>query len=643
VSGQTLEERVGELAAQVSSLREKVDTMSAGMVTMVTEVAPQEKDDRVAELAAQVSSLREKVDTMSAGMVTMVTEVIPKAESAVAARKAPPPPEKKSDDIVAWAGSSSLLPRVSTLCFVLVVALALRTVTDSGILEKHVGSVVGMVYAAAIMLIGWVRYRKGSSIAPVFSIAGAILMFTIIIETHSRFGSLPTVPAYLLLAGTGLAMAFTGRTAKSPVPMVVGIFGMCVAGVAVNFPVPSLPLLALLLLVANVVAFITAPDLKRDWLRWIVFGLTGAVVQVWAFRIEVVLNDPDFPSPPLHPEWFIPCALLLTVFFFAAAIYGMFRSLGGKKMVFDYVVPAASALVFFSAARHVAVPLYQGGIGIGVFGAVAATAHLGVASLMVRGRKLSALEFNAFTFAGVVLLVLSLSAATGALLVALPLLSGAAFHLAYISHRWQSGGTRVISYFLQGFVALTLAGILLSGQAMVPPLLGGFAAGVVGAVALVHYRWSRRHAPPADSLVFTRVDRKDMGGIMLLLASLSGWFFLLRTAVHQVLLLTGSGADVGNALSGAQSLLINGAAIAFLIISYLRRNRELRNVALLITLVGAGKVFLYDLVGVEGVARVLSVFSFGFVAATASYVLGRWQSGSGVSGDAGKAEGKADQ
>ena len=82
---------------------------------------------------------------------------------------------------------------------------------------------------------------------------------------------------------------------------------------------------------------------------------------------------------------------------------------------------------------------------------------------------------------------------------------------------------------------------------------------------------------------------------------------------------------------------VNGAAIAFLVISYLRRNRELRNVALLITLAGAGKVFLYDLVGVEGVARVLSVFSFGFVAATASYVLGRWQSAGGTSGGAGRA------
>jgi hypothetical protein len=631
VKEQTLEERIEELNLQILFLREKVDTMAAGVVDLVTEAAPEAEKRRIEELTARVESLQKKVDDMAAGVVTMVTEVVPEAESAAAA--AGETAGRKPDDLVAWAGTSSLLPRVSTLCFVLVVALALRTVTDSGILEKHIGSVVGMIYAAAIMVIGWLRYRKGSSIAPVFSFAGAILMFTIIIETHSRFGSLPTVPAYLLLLGTGLAMAYTGRAAGSLAPMVVGILGMSAAGVAVNFPVPSLPLLALLLFAANVVAFLAAPEFKRDWLRWVLFGLTGAVFQVWAYRAEVILLDPDFPSPPLHPEWFIPWATVFGFFFFAGSIYRMFRSVGGKKMIFDYVVPTAAAVVFFSAARHVAVPLRESGLGIGIFGAAAATAHLGVASLMVRGKKLSALEFNAFTFAGVVLLVLSLSAATGALLVALPLLSAAAFHLAVISQRWESGGTRLISYFLQVFVALTLAGILLSGQTGVPPFLGGLGAAVVGTLALLHYRWSRRQAPPADSVVFARLDRKDIGGVSLLLASLVGWFFLLRTGAEQILLLTGAAGDVGNSLSGIQSLLINAAAIIFLVLSYTSRNRELRNVALLITLVGAAKVFLYDLVGVEGVPRVLSVFSFGFVAAIASYVLGRWQSGERETGE----------
>lgn len=89
-------------------------------------------------------------------------------------------------------------------------------------------------------------------------------------------------------------------------------------------------------------------------------------------------------------------------------------------------------------------------------------------------------------------------------------------------------------------------------------------------------------------------------------------------------------SDGGSAYSGAQSLLINAAAIALFVISYLRRDRELRNVAIFITFVGAAKVFLYDLVGIEGLARVFSVFSFGIVAAVASYILGRWQKGQGA-------------
>jgi hypothetical protein len=575
VKGHTLEERVEELAAQVGSLREKVETMATGMVTMVTEVAPEAENRRVEELAAQVAKLQKKVETMTAGMVTMVTEVIPEAERAAAAEKAVSP-AKRPDDIVAWAGSSALLPRISTLCFVLVVALALRTVTDSGVIEKHVGSLLGMVYAAAIMLFGWLRYRKGSAIAPVFSISGALLMFSIIIETHTRFGSLPTLPAYLLLLGTGAWMAFTGRTAKSLMPMVVGTLGMVLAGVALNFPVPSLPLLAVLLLAANAIAFASALDLKHDWLRWVLFGLTGVVMQVWAFRVRVVLLDPDFPSPYLFPYWFIPAVAVLALFFFGSAFFGMHRSHRERKLAFDYVVPAASAFVFFTAAQHVAIPLWQSGLGLGVTGVVAASALMGIASFMVRGKRLSALEFNSFTFAAVVLLVLALSAATGALLAAVPLLSAAAFHLAIISDRWQSGGTRAISYLMQVFVALALASVLAAGQAGVPLLLGIASSGTVAVVGLLHYRWSRRKSPPADSLIFSRVDRRDLGGVFLLLASLTGWFFLCRVGVYNFLLSAGGGGEIGNAFSGAQSLLINGAAIGFFVLAYVSRNRELR-------------------------------------------------------------------
>jgi uncharacterized membrane protein len=84
-------------------------------------------------------------------------------------------------------------------------------------------------------------------------------------------------------------------------------------------------------------------------------------------------------------------------------------------------------------------------------------------------------------------------------------------------------------------------------------------------------------------------------------------------------------ADARNAFGGAQSVIITVAAMALFALASSRRSTELRGVAILVTLVGAAKVFFYDLVALQGVARVVSVFSFGLLAAVASLALGRWQ------------------
>jgi len=79
-----------------------------------------------------------------------------------------------------------------------------------------------------------------------------------------------------------------------------------------------------------------------------------------------------------------------------------------------------------------------------------------------------------------------------------------------------------------------------------------------------------------------------------------------------------------SAFGGAQSVLINVTAAVLLWFSLMRRNKELRNVAVVITVIGAGKVFLMDMVQLKGMPLMISVFTFGLVAALASFVLGRW-------------------
>ena len=69
----------------------------------------------------------------------------------------------------------------------------------------------------------------------------------------------------------------------------------------------------------------------------------------------------------------------------------------------------------------------------------------------------------------------------------------------------------------------------------------------------------------------------------------------------------------------------NASAAGIMIFAYFRRNKEVRNVAIMVTLIGAVKVFIYDLLGAHGVPLVASVFTFGLAAAIESVALGRWQ------------------
>ena len=76
---------------------------------------------------------------------------------------------------------------------------------------------------------------------------------------------------------------------------------------------------------------------------------------------------------------------------------------------------------------------------------------------------------------------------------------------------------------------------------------------------------------------------------------------------------------------GGQTVIVNFAAAGLLLYSFGRRDKELRNVAIFVAIVGAGRVFLLDLFGLRGVPLVASVFSFGLGIMLISVALSRWQ------------------
>lgn len=568
---------------------------------------------RLDKLAAEVRELRGRVDRLDAQgrLPVSVTEE----------RREPQTAEPDvSEELLNWAGQSTLLPRMSAICFLLVIALALRTVTDHGLLGQFPGALLGILYAAALIGIGWRMYRKSTPLAPVFAGCGAILMFVIIVETQRHFKILPTVPAYLLLMMTGAIMAMISWRFQVALPILIGTLGMCLAGLAIDYPNPIFPLLAILLLIANMLATL-ATRLKRcSWLRWMVLAMTILMAQVWSVKLGIYLTNHTAPTVNHAHPWFLPMITLLGAVLLAISLLGILTSGEKRISLFDLALPTINAAWVFAAVYYL-LSAEQGGLqGFGVTATAAAAAHFGLAAWLGSARREGAPGTNAMTMAGALLLTLSLPLAFNSHLGTLPLLAVTAAGLALQAQAWQSGGVRATSYLLQLTAALALAMEMASGGAKLLTWGGMMAAILMATAALWHFRWCRRHAPPANSKLFSH-DRRDRSAVLLFFAALLNGFLAVRVLLYQWF---GQGLEGVHAFACAQSVLINSGAALLLLLALRLRNRELRNVAVLITLLGGAKVFLVDLLSAEGFPLVVSVLSFGLLITLMPIVLSRW-------------------
>ena len=211
--------------------------------------------------------------------------------------------------------------------------------------------------------------------------------------------------------------------------------------------------------------------------------------------------------------------------------------------------------------------------------------------------------------------------AIGNALLASTLIAALAFGMAWAAQHIASGGVRLVSYLLQFYASAALIVLLRTTEQTEPSLLGAAASGLLAAICIGHYLWSRRTPPPPGGAWTDRINQGDRWAALLLIAALLSGFFTLRMGLYQGL--SAMHLATPRAFGAGQSLLIKMAAGALLLVSLRRRNAELRNVGILIILVAAAKMFL-DVVDLKGITLLISIFSFGVAAAIASLVLGRW-------------------
>lgn len=591
--------------------------------------SPEENlEQREKELESRIQLLERQLDRLSS-RISDDSAIPSEADQAPAAQvtqaKAIPAEElpELSEEVLSWASRNAVLPRLATVCFLMVIALILRTITDSGVVNKLIGSGIGMAYAAALMGLGWHRYLQESPLAPVFAACGAVLMSTIVVETHMHFLSLPLVPAYLTLMATGLGMALMSRRFNAFVPISVGVLGMCLAGAAIDYPNPYFPYLSLILLTANVLGFF-ASQLKRcSWLRWLVLIVTMVMLQLWGIRLGILLAKGEPIPPDLAQTWYLPVLGVFFLTFVFLSLYGIVKAGDQKLSRFDVSLPTINVVWAFLLARSVA---DSGKMNVSLLGFAGLLAVVGlflIAFWCNRRSVAGAPGTTTFMLAGGALLAMALPTVTGSVILTLPVVSIIAIFIASLSHKWQDGGIRVTAYLLHIYSGLAVALLLQGNSPVATAAASMLPAGIVAAAAIYQYQWCRRWSPPASSRFFEQVDRSDRSAILLFLAGLGASFFTIRTGLLQVLSTLSIDAQK-DAFLCAQSVVINMAAIGLILLAYMRSNREIRNVAVLITLVGGIKVFLYDLLGTHGMPLVLSVFSFGLLAAIESLALGKW-------------------
>ena len=216
--------------------------------------------DQLAYLMARMDQLSSRIAALENGKVAIQKEIEPPQS----VKHAPPPSEKVWDMV----GGEQLFSRIAAVCFMLVFALILRTVADSGILNPTTGSIVGICYTFILILWGWRLFSRKSALAIVFPICGALLLFTVLIETNATFDTVPSIYGLTILFGAEILLGFMGHRFQQASLLYLATVGVSLTAILLDFPNNDFAAVALLLLTVNILALHIQRSGRTQALPW---------------------------------------------------------------------------------------------------------------------------------------------------------------------------------------------------------------------------------------------------------------------------------------------------------------------------------------------------------------------------------------
>jgi len=534
----------------------------------------------------------------------------------------PVPPSEPDEELIHWAGRTFLLSRGAALCFLLVLAFVLRALTDGQIWDVRMGSWVGISYCGLLVLGGALSYRRRSPLAVVLSACGILFAYSIVLEGHERLKSIDTMEAYLVLAGAGVSGAAMARIFSARGLGTIGIVGMSLTAALLGHPYPNWPLSMGLMLLAVVISSWEGFSTKRAWPRWLVMAGATLSLAMWSSKITHALRIGETHSEPLSSLLFLPFTGLFLIVISATSLWKALSWKSWKISVPEALAPAMASALAYLLAREV-LSVESGELPVlGLAGTSLAAVHLLI--VWPLAKKEAKMVAVGFSLAGVCLLGMALPDLLGSLLPSLPLISSMGILFLALARRWGHGPLRVFAHLIQTYPAI-FAGLWLwdreisglSTTALVLVLL-------VFLVSSSHYLVSRKEPPeglPPKAL--WEHDPKDLLALLPLSSSVFCALSISNLLCYPLLAPIVGGRD-GLWIS-VQTGLLSSFTMALCFFGYLRRLREVRNLAILLGIVLVLKIVFIDLFQGRGLALVLSFFWLGMAALVQSVVLSRWQ------------------